>query len=112
MAANRGKGIADEVLDQLLKGQDPATVFETEFRRAVEAPGGADCSTPRWTSSGRGGGGRSGQSPNGYGSKTVLTDTGKLELTIPRDRHGRFDPVLIGKYRPRLAGFDDKIIAL
>ena len=40
--------------------------------------------------------------------KTVLTDTGKLELTIPRDHHGRFDPVLIGKYRPRLAGFDDK----
>jgi hypothetical protein len=29
-------------------------------------------------------------------TKTVLTDTGKLELTIPRDRHGRFDPVLIG----------------
>ena len=34
---------------------------------------------------------------NGYGAKTVLTDTGKLELAIPRDRHGRFDPVLIGK---------------
>jgi len=49
---------------------------------------------------------------NGYGSKTVLTDAGKLELSIPRDRHGRFDPVLIGKYRRRFAGFDDKIIAL
>jgi transposase-like protein len=49
---------------------------------------------------------------NGYGAKTVLTDTGKLELSIPRDRHGRFDPVLIGKYRRRFAGFDDKIIAL
>ena len=49
---------------------------------------------------------------NGYSSKTVLTDTGKLELSIPRDRHGRFDPVLIGKYRRRFAGFDDKIIAL
>ena len=44
--------------------------------------------------------------------KPVLTDTGKLELTIPRDRHGRFDPVLIGKYRRRFAGFDDKIFAL
>jgi putative transposase len=49
---------------------------------------------------------------NGYGAKTVLTDTSKLELAIPRDRHGRFDPVLIGKYRRRFAGFDDKIIAL
>src|SRR5713226_981487 len=49
---------------------------------------------------------------NGYGAKTVLTDTGTLELAIPRDRHGRFDPVLIGKYRRRFAGFDDKLIAL
>src|SRR5207248_8587709 len=45
-------------------------------------------------------------------SKTVLTDCSKLELSIPRDRHGRFDPVLIGKYRRRCAGFDDKLIAL
>ena len=49
---------------------------------------------------------------NGYSAKTVLTDTGQLEPAIPRDRHGHFDPVLIGKYRRRFAGFDDKIIAL
>ena len=54
----------------------------------------------------------SGNHRNGYGQKTVITDTGRLELSIPRDRHGRFDPVLIGKYRRRFAGFDDKIIAL
>jgi transposase-like protein len=35
-----------------------------------------------------------------------------MELSIPRDRHGRFDPTLIGKYRRRFPGFDDKIIAL
>ena len=29
MAANREEGIADEVVDQLLEGRDPATVFET-----------------------------------------------------------------------------------
>ena len=29
MAANREEGIADEVLDRLLEGRDPATVFET-----------------------------------------------------------------------------------
>src|SRR5260370_4271168 len=48
---------------------------------------------------------------NGYGQK-VITETGKLELSIPRGRHGRFDPVLIGKYRRRFAGLDEKIIAL
>ena len=55
---------------------------------------------------------QAGNHRNGYSSKTVLSDTGKLELAIPRDRHGHFDPVLIGKYRRRFAGFDDKIIAL
>ena len=35
-----------------------------------------------------------------------------MELSIPRDRHGRFYPALIAKYRRRFPGFDDKIIAL
>ena len=33
-------------------------------------------------------------------------------LSIPRDRHGRFDPALIRKYQRRFPGFDDKIVAL
>jgi len=35
-----------------------------------------------------------------------------VELSIPRDRHGRFDPALIAKYQRRFPGFDHKIIAL
>jgi len=42
----------------------------------------------------------------------VATIIPPIELSIPRDRHGRFDPVLIGKYRRRFGGFDEKIIAL
>ena len=38
---------------------------------------------------------------NGYGQKTVLTDTGRLALDIPRDRQGTFDPQLIAKYQRR-----------
>ena len=49
---------------------------------------------------------------NGSSAKTVLTPDGALELSIPRDRHGRFDPALIAKYRRRFPGFDDKIVAL
>jgi putative transposase len=49
---------------------------------------------------------------NGTSRKTVLTDTEPVVLDIPRDRHGRFDPALIGKYQRRFPGFDDKIIAL
>ena len=42
----------------------------------------------------------------------MLTPEQLIELSIPRDRHGRFDPALIGKYRRRFPGFDDRIIAL
>src|SRR5215469_6114894 len=49
---------------------------------------------------------------NGYGKKTVITDTGQIELEVPRDRQARFDPQLIGKYQRRFPGFDDKIISM
>jgi len=49
---------------------------------------------------------------NGYGRKTVITDTGQIELAVPRDREVRFDPQLIAKYQRRFPGFDDKIISM
>jgi len=49
---------------------------------------------------------------NGTSSKKLLTDQGDLEVNIPRDRHGNFEPKLVGKYQRRLAGFDDKILSL
>jgi putative transposase len=56
--------------------------------------------------------GGAGNGRNGYGSKTVITDTGKLELAVPRDRQASFDPQLIAKYQRRFPGFDDKIISM
>ena len=49
---------------------------------------------------------------NGYGQKTVLTETGRLVLGIPRDRQGTFDPQLIAKCRRRFPGFDEKIVSI
>src|SRR3972149_2394688 len=43
-----------------------------------------------------------GNTRNGYGRKTVTTETGKLEIDVPRDRHSSFDPQLIAK---GLSGF-------
>jgi putative transposase len=114
MAANKDEGIADEVVDQLLAGRDPSSVFESGGlidelkKRLAERMLNAELDHHL----GNDGEQDAGNHRNGYGSKTVITDTGKLELAIPRDRHGRFDPVLIGKYRRRFAGFDEKIIAL
>jgi transposase-like protein len=41
----------------------------------------------------------------------VLTDTGRLELEVPRDRLSTFDPQLIAKYQRRFPGFDEKIVS-
>jgi len=49
---------------------------------------------------------------NGSTAKTVVTDTGKLRIDIPRDRDGSFAPLLIPKHQRRFTGFDDKIIGL
>jgi putative transposase len=49
---------------------------------------------------------------NGYSKKSVLTDTGKLAIEVPRDRSGTFDPQLIAKYQRRFPGFDEKIISM
>lgn len=54
----------------------------------------------------------SGNARNGYGTKTVQTETDQFEIKVPRDRGGSFEPQLVGKRQRRLAGFDDKVIAL
>lgn len=51
-------------------------------------------------------------SRNGHSKKTVQSEHGKLELAIPRDRESRFDPVLVPKHQRRIAGLDEKILAL
>jgi putative transposase len=49
---------------------------------------------------------------NGRSAKTVQGDMGELTLETPRDRNGTFEPQLIAKHQRRLAGFDEKILAL
>ena len=51
-------------------------------------------------------------SRNGYGKKTVLTETGRMELEVPRDRQATFDPQLIARYQRRFPGFDEKIVSM
>jgi putative transposase len=53
-----------------------------------------------------------GNSRNGYTSKTVQTETGAVEVRVPRDRAGTFEPQLVPKRHRRLEGFDDKVLAL
>ncbi len=54
----------------------------------------------------------SGNSRNGATPKTVLTDVGAVDLAVPRDRNGSFEPRIVRKGQTRLKGFNERIIAL
>ena len=49
---------------------------------------------------------------NGTTKKTVRTDFGKIELDVPRDRAGSFEPQFVKNHERTLNGFDDKVISL
>jgi putative transposase len=106
--------IRPELLDELLKGQDPKRVFSSDglfgelkkalAERILNAELDHHLSQPEEAVSGN--------HRNGTSSKTVLTDSEKLDLVIPRDRQGHFEPALIAKYQRRLPGFDQKVITM
>ena len=106
--------IDPELLDELLKGQDPREVFSSDgllqdlkqalAQRVLEAEMDHHLEQPEQQ--------QAGNHRNGRSKKTVLTDTGSMPLAIPRDRQGQFEPQLIEKYRRRFPGFDEKIISM
>ena len=49
---------------------------------------------------------------NGTTKKGLKTDAGEIEIEVPRDRKGTFEPVLVKKRQTRLTGFDDKVLSL
>src|SRR4051812_18792986 len=104
--------IPDAILDQLLAGADPKTAFDPNglldgLKKALA--GRALNAEMDHHLAGDGG---AGNSRNGYGRKSVITDTGQIELEVPRDRQASFDPQLIAKYQRRFPGFDDKIVSM
>src|SRR3954471_16616523 len=101
MARRKAPLISDELLDQLLAGRDPQSALGRdglidELKRAL-AERALNAEMDHHLD-GEVAEGRS-NSRNGYGRKTVLTETGKLPILMPRDRLATFDPQLIAKYR-------------
>jgi putative transposase len=104
--------IPDAILDQLLAGADPKTAFDPnglldDLKKAL-----AERVLNAEMDHHLGGEEQPGNRRNGYGRKTVITDTATIELEVPRDRQASFDPQLIAKYQRRFPGFDDKIISM
>ncbi len=108
----------DQMLDRMIQGKTPEQVLgaggllKDLTKRLVERMLNGELTehlgyAPH-APEGRG----SGNSRNGTTSKRVLTESGEVELDVPRDRVGDFEPQVVKKGQRRLPGFDDKVIAL
>src|SRR4029077_13620944 len=53
-----------------------------------------------------------GNSGNGHRGKTMLTEAGPAEISVPRDRDSSFEPKIVAKRQRRLACVDDMVISL
>ncbi len=106
--------IKKDTLDQLLSGRDPKEVFSKdglfdELKKALaERVLNAELDDHL---EGESAAGKSNHR-NGYSKKTVLTETSRIDIKVPRDREGSFDPKLIARYQRRFPGFDEKIVSM
>ena len=51
-------------------------------------------------------------SRNGHSRKTVQGSLGELEISVPRDRKGEFEPQLVKKHQTDISAIEDKVIFL
>jgi len=108
----------DKLLDELLEGKEPEQILGKEgllkdltkrlVERALEGEMTHHLGYEPHSPAGK----NSGNSRNGKTPKTVKSESGELEIAVPRDRNGDFEPQLVRKRQRRLPGFDDKVISL
>jgi transposase-like protein len=115
-----GEVVPDDLIDQVLSKVDGdrlqllgpdgvlAELTKRILERALDAELTDELGYERGDPAGRG----SGNNRNGTTPKTVLTDLGAIDLDVPRDRNGTFEPKIVPKGARRLEGFNQNIIAL
>ena len=113
------KDAIDLLLDQIdfhgltqedVLGQDGLVKMLTAkiLNRAMEAEMEHHVGYPKNSNTGD----NTGNSRNGHTGKTVLTENQTLEIEVPRDRKGTFEPVIVPKYEKRIPLFNNQIISL
>ena len=111
--------ISDKLIDQLLEGCDSpddilgeAGLLKQLTKKVAERALNAEMEQHLGYAKHAPEGRNSGNSRNGKSSKKVRSVHGEIDLDIPRDRSGSFEPKLIKKGEKQLNGFDDRIISL
>ena len=110
--------ISDKLIDQLLEGnKSPEDILGEEgllkelTKRVAERALEAEMDHHLGYQKNDPAGNNTGNSRNGKGRKKVRSVHGEIDLDVPRDRNGKFDPQLIKKGEKQLNGFDDRIIS-
>lgn len=108
----------DKILDELVRGKAPEEILGKEgvlkhlTKRLVERALEGEMTTHLGYEKNAREGRNTGNSRNGKTAKDVKGDFGEVEIQVPRDRNGQFEPQLVKKGQRRLQGFDEKVIAL
>ncbi len=105
MSRRKESAIPNELLDQLLAGGDAAAALDQGGLLDALKKALAERALNAEMDHHLGGDDEAGNTRNGYGRKTVITETGELAIDVPRDRQSRFAPQLIAKYQRRFPGF-------
>jgi len=95
------KGLED--VQNLLKG-----LFKGTVEKMLEAEMDEHLGYGKYSASGR----NSGDSRNGYGKKTIKTELGETEISVPRDRNGDFEPQVIEKRQTRSEDLESRVLAM
>jgi putative transposase len=111
--------LLDGMIDELIAGKrgeaeilGSGGVLGELTRRLVERALSEELSEHLGYPAGQAPPGGAGNSRNGGTPKTLLTDHGQVRIEAPRDRKSRFEPQIVKKGQRRLAGLDEKIVAL
>lgn len=108
--------IPDEIVNELTKNcktqEDFNELFRALKKRGLEAALSGELTDHLGYDKHERADSRKPNSRNGYSKKIVTTAQGKIDLNIPRDRQGSFEPQIIERYQTRFDGIDEKITAL
>lgn len=114
----KSKSELDTALDKLLAGKTPAEIAGPDgllkqlTKRLIERAMGTELTHhlgyEKHAAEGRG----TGNTRNGTSRKRIQGDFGAVEIEVPRDRNGTFEPKLIPKHERRFNGFDAKILSM